>query len=81
MTEAEVNNIIERILNLYIQEVKEYYNKPRYTEQITPHTMLCQLWRVMEETKQQFLCEDWEPTVEVCKFTPEDIEMLKRGHE
>ena len=79
MTEAEVNNIIEHTLDLYIRLVKDYYNKPKYTEQITPHTMLGHLWRVMEETKQKCLHEDWEPAVEVCEFTPEDIEMLKRG--
>lgn len=79
MTEAEANDIIERILDLYIQEVKNYYNQPRYTEQITPHTMLGHLWRVLDDTKQKFLCEGYEPAIEVCEFTSEDIEMLLRG--
>jgi hypothetical protein len=78
MTETEVD-VIARIIDLYIKEVKQYYNQPRYTEQITPHTMLGHLWRVLEDTKQKFIHLDAGPAIEVCEFTPEDIEMLKRG--
>lgn len=55
MTKAEIDQLIDDILTLYIKEVKEYYNKPRYTEQITPHTMLGTLWRVLDETKERFI--------------------------
>ena len=80
MTRTEIDQLIDDILSLYIKEVKQYYNQPRYTEQITPHTMLGTLWRVLEETKYKFIHWDEEPKIEVCEFTPEDIEMLKRGH-
>jgi hypothetical protein len=55
MTKAEIDQLIDDILTLYIKEVKEYYNQPRYTEQITPHTMLGTLWRVLDETKERFI--------------------------
>lgn len=55
MMKAEIDQLIDDILTLYIKEVKEYYNKPRYTEQITPHTMLGTLWRVLDETKERFI--------------------------
>jgi hypothetical protein len=55
MTKAEVDQLIDDILTLYIKEVKEYYNKPRYTEQPMPHTMLGTLWRVLDETRERFM--------------------------
>lgn len=55
MTKPEIDQLIDDILTLYIKEVKQYYNKPRYTEQITPHTMLGTLWRVLDETKERFI--------------------------
>ena len=55
MTKDEANYLIEKVLTLYIEKVKQYYNQPRYTEQITPHTMLGQLWRVLDQVKADVL--------------------------
>ena len=55
MTKAEIDQLIEDILTLYIKEVKEYYNKPRYTERADPHTMLSHLWGVLDKTKERFI--------------------------
>ena len=55
MTKEEIDQIIDDILTLYIKEVKQYYNQPRYTESTDPHTMLSHLWWVLDKTKERFI--------------------------
>ena len=76
MTENEVNEAIERILDLYISEVKAYYNKPKYTDRPRAHTMLIHLFDVMEQTKKKFI-ED--PSIEIMVPGDEDWSDLLKG--
>lgn len=55
MTKDEISYLTEKVLTLYIDKVKQYYDQPKYTEQITPHTMLGQLWRVLDQVKTDVL--------------------------
>lgn len=58
MTKDETSYLIEKVLTLYIDKVKQYYDQPKYTGQITPHTMLGQLWRVLDQVKTDVLILD-----------------------
>jgi hypothetical protein len=77
MTETEVNEVIERILDLYIKEVKQYYDQPRYTERPNAHTLLEHLWRVLDETKKNFI--NWKDTPEINLPPEPDFSDLLKG--
>jgi hypothetical protein len=54
MTDSEINEVIERLLNLYIEEIKLYYDQPRYRRP-NAHTMIEHLFWVLEHTKKKFI--------------------------
>ena len=54
MTESEANEVIERLLNLYIEEIRLYYDQPRYRRP-NAHTMIEHLFYVLENTKKKFI--------------------------
>ena len=53
--EAETNKFIERILTLYIDEIKLYYEHPKYTKRPNAHTLVGKLFDVLEQTKKKFI--------------------------